>query len=224
MSGSRTLLRPLRLCVLYHIQEREVCLPYGHFVIQASPAAAEPFAPQPGVIEQNEMFDFALKSAPSVLYSKYKQFGQVRLPIVLSPRPFPNPSCSLGCWPGVRNSARRSMRSTTETPPQLEPLVRPKEHATVIPQQIDRDLAKVKERDHGCWDDQVEVSWPPSSWKSLDFDIVIELVAAATCPPLPVLLQGFQELSPIRRGFSSTSSSGCHSHWGQGVIYPLGTC
>jgi len=26
------------------------------------------------------MFDFALKSAPSVLYSKYKQFGQVRSP------------------------------------------------------------------------------------------------------------------------------------------------
>jgi hypothetical protein len=43
----------------------------------ASPAVAEPFVPQPGVIEQNEMFDFALKSAPSVLYSKYKQFGQL---------------------------------------------------------------------------------------------------------------------------------------------------
>jgi len=39
--------------------------------------AAEPFVPQPGVIEQNEMFDFALKSAPNVLYSKYKQFGQL---------------------------------------------------------------------------------------------------------------------------------------------------
>lgn len=42
-----------------------------------SPATAEPFVPQPGVIEQNEMFDFALKSAPNVLYSKYKQFGQL---------------------------------------------------------------------------------------------------------------------------------------------------
>lgn len=39
--------------------------------------AAEPFVPQPGVIEQNEMFEFALKSAPNVLYSKYKQFGQL---------------------------------------------------------------------------------------------------------------------------------------------------
>ena len=48
-------------------------------VAQTSPAAAEPFVPQPGVIEQNEMFGFALKSAPSVLYSKYKQFGQVGL-------------------------------------------------------------------------------------------------------------------------------------------------
>lgn len=43
----------------------------------ATPSAAEPFVPQPGVIDQNEMFDFALKSAPSVLYSKYKQFGQL---------------------------------------------------------------------------------------------------------------------------------------------------
>lgn len=47
---------------------------------------------------------------------------------------------------------------TTEATPQLEPLVRPKERAATILQQIDRDLAKVKERDHGCWDDQVEVS------------------------------------------------------------------
>lgn len=34
--------------------------------------------PQPGVIEQNEMFDYALKSAPNVLFSRYKQYGQVR--------------------------------------------------------------------------------------------------------------------------------------------------
>lgn len=47
---------------------------------------------------------------------------------------------------------------TAETTPQLEPLVRPKERAAAILQQIDRDLAKVKDRDHGCWDDQVEVS------------------------------------------------------------------
>lgn len=42
-----------------------------------SPAPAEPFVPEPGVIEQNELFDFALKSAPNVLYAKYKQFGQL---------------------------------------------------------------------------------------------------------------------------------------------------
>lgn len=47
---------------------------------------------------------------------------------------------------------------TAEATPQLEPLVRPKERAAAILQQIDRDLAKVKERDHGCWDDQVEVN------------------------------------------------------------------
>jgi hypothetical protein len=37
----------------------------------------EPFMPQAGVIKQNEMFDFALKSAPNVLYARYKQYGQV---------------------------------------------------------------------------------------------------------------------------------------------------
>jgi len=42
-----------------------------------SPPVAEPFVPQAGVIEQNELFNFALKSAPNVLYSKYKQFGQL---------------------------------------------------------------------------------------------------------------------------------------------------
>ncbi|KAI9060545.1 hypothetical protein FKP32DRAFT_1031605 [Trametes sanguinea] len=35
------------------------------------------YVPQPGVIEQNEAFDFALKSAPNVLYARYKQFGQL---------------------------------------------------------------------------------------------------------------------------------------------------
>lgn len=38
------------------------------------------YVPQPGVIEQNEAFDYALKSAPNVLYARFKQFGQVRLP------------------------------------------------------------------------------------------------------------------------------------------------
>ncbi|ETW87095.1 hypothetical protein HETIRDRAFT_306596 [Heterobasidion irregulare TC 32-1] len=33
--------------------------------------------PLPGVIEQNEMIDFALKSAPNVLYGRFKQFGQL---------------------------------------------------------------------------------------------------------------------------------------------------
>ena len=47
---------------------------------------------------------------------------------------------------------------TSEATPQLEPLVRPKECAAAILQQINHDLAKVKERDYGCWDNQVEVS------------------------------------------------------------------
>lgn len=43
------------------------------------------YVPQPGVIEQNEAFDYALKSAPNVLYARFKQFGQVRLPPPLPP-------------------------------------------------------------------------------------------------------------------------------------------
>lgn len=58
---------------------------------------------------------------------------------------------------------------TAEATPQLEPLVRPKERAAAILQQIDRDLAKVKERDHGCWDDQVEVGLRSFSLKALRY-------------------------------------------------------
>lgn len=39
----------------------------------------DPYVPEPSVIEQNELFDFALKAAPNVLYSRYKQYGQVCL-------------------------------------------------------------------------------------------------------------------------------------------------
>ena len=38
---------------------------------------AETYVPLPSVIEQNELFEFALKAAPNVLYSRYKQYGQV---------------------------------------------------------------------------------------------------------------------------------------------------
>jgi hypothetical protein len=37
----------------------------------------DPYVPLPDVIAQNELFDFALKAAPNVLYSRYKQYGQV---------------------------------------------------------------------------------------------------------------------------------------------------
>ncbi|KAI0720030.1 hypothetical protein C8T65DRAFT_736201 [Cerioporus squamosus] len=40
-------------------------------------ATTDNYVPQPGVIEQNEAFDFALKSAPNVLYARFKQFGQL---------------------------------------------------------------------------------------------------------------------------------------------------
>lgn len=46
---------------------------------------------------------------------------------------------------------------TNEAAAQMEPLIRPKERAAAIALQIDRELARIKERDHGCWDDQVEV-------------------------------------------------------------------
>ncbi|CAL1695179.1 unnamed protein product [Somion occarium] len=40
-------------------------------------APEEPFVPDPDVIEKNDMFDTALKAAPSVLYGRYKQYGQL---------------------------------------------------------------------------------------------------------------------------------------------------
>ena len=61
---------------------------------------------------------------------------------------------------------------TAETTPQLELLVRPKERAAAILQQIERNLVKVKERDHGCWDDQVEVGSAPFPTNSSDTDIL----------------------------------------------------
>jgi len=44
----------------------------------------DPYIPLPDVIEQNKLFDFALKAAPNVLYSRYKQYGQVRCLLSLS--------------------------------------------------------------------------------------------------------------------------------------------
>jgi hypothetical protein len=41
------------------------------------PEPVDPYVPLPDVIEQNELFDFALKAAPNVLFSRYKQYGQV---------------------------------------------------------------------------------------------------------------------------------------------------
>ncbi|TFK36903.1 hypothetical protein BDQ12DRAFT_667433 [Crucibulum laeve] len=43
----------------------------------APQATAPAYVPLPGVIEQNEMFEFALAAAPNVLYARYKQYGQL---------------------------------------------------------------------------------------------------------------------------------------------------
>ena len=61
---------------------------------------------------------------------------------------------------------------TAKTTPQLGPLVRPKGRAATILQQIAHDLVKVKERDHGCWDNQVKVGSVPFPTKSSDTDIL----------------------------------------------------
>ncbi|KAK7064020.1 hypothetical protein R3P38DRAFT_3339422 [Favolaschia claudopus] len=43
----------------------------------APQSASTPYVPLPGVIEQNEAFEFALGAAPNVLYARYKQYGQL---------------------------------------------------------------------------------------------------------------------------------------------------
>jgi len=89
---------------------------------------------------------------------------------------------------------------TNEATPQVEPVVRPKECAAAILQQINSNLAKVKERNHGCWDNQVEVSSALFPLKALRYlHHVIELVASTGCSSIPALFQGFQELSHPRR-------------------------
>lgn len=41
------------------------------------PAPEDNYVPHPVVVEQNELFLFALKSAPNVLYARFKQYGQL---------------------------------------------------------------------------------------------------------------------------------------------------
>ncbi|KAF7303185.1 hypothetical protein MKEN_01282200 [Mycena kentingensis (nom. inval.)] len=43
----------------------------------SAPSASAPYVPLPGVIEQNEAFEFAMAAAPNVLYARYKQYGQL---------------------------------------------------------------------------------------------------------------------------------------------------
>lgn len=44
---------------------------------EPAPPPSMPEMPDQAAMHQNAMFDFALKSAPNVLYSKYKQYGQL---------------------------------------------------------------------------------------------------------------------------------------------------
>ncbi|KAA1468059.1 hypothetical protein DENSPDRAFT_907601 [Dentipellis sp. KUC8613] len=41
------------------------------------PPMTDPYVPQSGVIEQNEMFEYALNAAPNVLFGRFKQYGQL---------------------------------------------------------------------------------------------------------------------------------------------------
>lgn len=41
------------------------------------PPQGEPYVPAPSVIDKNAMCDFALQSAPNVLYGRYQQYGQL---------------------------------------------------------------------------------------------------------------------------------------------------
>ncbi|KAL1749015.1 purarive Serine/threonine protein kinase [Schizophyllum fasciatum] len=44
---------------------------------EAAPPPPTMYNPSPAVVEQNEAFEFALRSAPNVLYARYKQYGQL---------------------------------------------------------------------------------------------------------------------------------------------------
>jgi hypothetical protein len=56
----------------------------SHQQPSAPQSTAPPYVPLPGVIEQNEMFDFALKAAPNILFARYKQYGQVSTLIIIN--------------------------------------------------------------------------------------------------------------------------------------------
>ncbi|KAI0963938.1 hypothetical protein AcW1_000881 [Taiwanofungus camphoratus] len=44
---------------------------------EPAPPVMDNYVPDRGVIEQNQIFDYALKSAPNVLYGRFKQYGQL---------------------------------------------------------------------------------------------------------------------------------------------------
>jgi len=48
-------------------------------LLQPPQPVEDPYVPQQDVVEQNEIFQFALSAAPNVLYARYKQYGQVSL-------------------------------------------------------------------------------------------------------------------------------------------------
>ncbi|KAL5533969.1 hypothetical protein ACEPAG_429 [Sanghuangporus baumii] len=45
--------------------------------VRTPSVAAEPYTPAPNVVEENERFIYAFNVAPNVLYTRYKQYGQL---------------------------------------------------------------------------------------------------------------------------------------------------
>lgn len=56
-------------------------VPHCNVIMQQPPSVpatpARHYEPPPQVIMQNESFEYALRVAPNVLYSRFKQYGQV---------------------------------------------------------------------------------------------------------------------------------------------------
>jgi len=48
------------------------------FRVKPQQSSQPDYIPAPEVINQNHAFEYALSSAPNVLYARYKQYGQVR--------------------------------------------------------------------------------------------------------------------------------------------------
>ena len=59
------------------------------FRVKPQQSSQPDYVPAPEVINQNHAFEYALSSAPNVLYARYKQYGQVR-------------RCAVSCVPPLK--------------------------------------------------------------------------------------------------------------------------